>query len=360
MLISTTQRHLLLASIASITMSGCASMRGSSGDQAVIAEKDREIAQLNSEVRQIRTSLTAEQRARLAVESPDPDLLPPNAKPGECYARAFVPPVYKTENVRVMKSEASERIDVVPEKYKWADERVLVREASERLELIPATYETVTEQMTVQPAGTQIVSVPAKYRTETERVLDKPEHTVWKKGTGPITKIDDATGEIMCLVTVPATYRTVSRRVLDTPAGTHEVKVPAELRTVTRRVVKTPPSTRRVVVPAEYTTVRVRKLVEPAKTARTTIPAQYASIAKRELVADGHMEWRPVLCETNMTREIIQRIQTALQKAGHNPGAIDGIIGDDTLAAVKSYQRARGLASGGITLKTIESLGVTI
>ena len=359
---STTQRLILPAFIASLVLSGCASTKGSVDDQAIIQQKDKEITELNSQVNQMQATLTAEQKARLEIESSsgDVELLPPNAKPGECFARAFVPPVYKTEDVRVLKSDASERIDVIPEKYEWANEQVLVKEASERLEVVPATYEMVTEKMMVRPEGTKIATVPAKYRTETERVLDKPEHTIWKKGSGPITKIDDATGEIMCLVTVPATYRTITKQVLATPASTQENKTPAEYKTVTRRVMKTPPTTRKVVIPAEYKTVRVRKLVEPAKTARTPIPARYGTVSKREMVTEGHMEWRPVLCKTNMTRDIVQRIQMALKKSGHNPGPIDGVIGRGTMAAVKSYQRDKGLASGGITLQTLESLGVKI
>ncbi|MGB5716573.1 MAG: peptidoglycan-binding domain-containing protein [Gammaproteobacteria bacterium] len=357
------QRLILPALVATAALSGCASMQGGTGgDQAAIAEKDKEIAALNSQVNQMKDSLTAEQRARLELETrgAEVEMLPQNAKPGECYARAFVPPVYKTENVRILKSEASESIDVVPEKYQWVDEKVLVKEASERLELVPATYEMVTEKILVMPESTKIVTVPAKYRTETERVLDKPEHTIWKKGTGPITRVDDATGEIMCLVTVPATYNTISKKVLDTPAGTQEIKTPAKYKTVTKRVMKTPPSTRKVVIPAEYGSVRVRKLVETAKTNRTPIPATYGTVSKRELVTDGHMEWRPVLCKTNMTSDIIRRIQTALKKAGHYPGPIDGVIGQGTMAAVKSYQVSKGLATGGITLRTIESLGVKI
>lgn len=122
MSIPKTQRFILPAFVTSLALSGCASMQGGTGDQAIIAQKDKEIAALNSQVNQMKDSLTVEQRARMELEetSADMDLLPPNAKPGECYARAFVPPVYKTENVRVLKSEASERIDVVPEKYEWS------------------------------------------------------------------------------------------------------------------------------------------------------------------------------------------------------------------------------------------------
>ena len=56
----------------------------------------------------------------------------------------------------------------------------------------------------------------------------------------------------------------------------------------------------------------------------------------------------------------LQRIQAALEKSGHNPGPFDGVIGRETMAAVKSYQRDKGLATGGITLQTLESLEVKI
>ena len=44
--------------------------------------------------------------------------------------------------------------------------------------------------------------------------------------------------------------------------------------------------------------------------------------------------------------------------AGHSPGPIDGIVGRETLAALKGYQGEKGLAQGGVTLATLKSLGV--
>ena len=72
------------------------------------------------------------------------------------------------------------------------------------------------------------------------------------------------------------------------------------------------------------------------------------------------MEWRRILCETNTTPGIISRVQQALLNAGHNPGPIDGVIGWRTNAAIKSFQREHGLATGGLTYKTIEKLGVSL
>ena len=60
------------------------------------------------------------------------ELLPPNAKPGECYARVFVPPTYKTETAQVITREASERVEIIPARYEKVTEQVLVREAVEK------------------------------------------------------------------------------------------------------------------------------------------------------------------------------------------------------------------------------------
>jgi peptidoglycan hydrolase-like protein with peptidoglycan-binding domain len=75
-------------------------------------------------------------------------------------------------------------------------------------------------------------------------------------------------------------------------------------------------------------------------------------------VSDGHMEWREVLCETNLDHATIRDIQRALAAAGHDPGPIDGIVGRLTLAAVADYQREKGLPVGGLTIETIEGLGL--
>ena len=56
----------------------------------------------------------------------------------------------------------------------------------------------------MKAASTRLETVPAQYETVTEEVLVRPAYTTWKKGTGPIQRIDQATGEIMCLVEVPA------------------------------------------------------------------------------------------------------------------------------------------------------------
>jgi hypothetical protein len=179
--------------------------------------------------------------------------LPANAQAGKCYARVYEEPKYRTENEQVLQREASERIEIIPAKYEIVEEQVLVRAAYEREEIIPAQFETVTEQLLVKPATTR-----------------------WEKGRGLVEKVNNFTGEIMCLKEVPAEYTTVTKQVLKSPATTKLVQVPAE-----------------------YKTVRVNKMITPAKENRIPIPAEYQTVTKTIKESEGRMVWQEVLCETN-------------------------------------------------------------
>ena len=324
-----------------------------------------------------------------------------DAKVGNCYAEYLIPAQYKTETQQVLKSEASQKIEIIPAKYELVDEKILVKEASSKLVEVPAVYETVTEKVLVKPATTE-----------------------WKKGRGPIQRIDNSTGEIMCLVEIPAIYKTVSKRVLKSPTTTKKIEIPAEYKvqkvrklvtapqekkieipatyeivtkrlkvadekvmwavrgskldgkatgatlclkeipavykTVKQKKVKTPATTKIIEIPAEYKSIKKRKLVTAAKEKKIEIPAKTEIISKKVKVSEETMQWRPVLCETNMSDTTISDIQQALKKAGYNPGPVDGLIGHQTLVAVEQFQRANGLPRGGLTLQTLEKLGVKI
>ena len=326
-----------------------------------------------------------------------------DAKVGGCYAEYHIPSQYKTETQKVLKTEASHKIEIIPAKYELAEEKVLVKEASSKLIEVPAMYETVTEKVLVKPATTE-----------------------WKKGRGPVERIDGSTGEIMCLVEIPAVHKTVTKRVLKSPSTTKKVDIPAEYKvekvrklvkpaqekkieipatyeTVTKRIktadekvmwalkgssvggngkatgstlclkevpavyktvkqkkVKTPATTKILDVPAEYKVIKKRKLVSQATEKKIEIPAKTEVVSKKVKVAEESMQWRPVLCETNMSGTKITDIQRALKKAGHNPGAIDGVIGKQTMVAVEAFQRANGLPRGGLTIQTLQKLGVKI
>ena len=278
--------------------------------------------------------------------------LMPNAKPGECFARAVVPAKYRTETSTIVIKEASEQLKIIPAKYETVEERVLVSEAgselrvvpatfgtesstyevspsssrwvmgtvgssvgadsalvamarasgaavdsaragscfaehfeaptyksvtervlvseaSEKINLVPAKYEWVEQRVMVSPAARKLVEVPAQYEQQSQRVMVEEAKTVWKEGRGAIEKIDNGTGNVMCLVEIPAVFKTISKRV-----------------------VKTPATTRVVEEPARYETIRVRKLVADATETRVAVPAKYDTVTKRIMESGGAHNWQ--------------------------------------------------------------------
>jgi len=290
----------------------------------------------------------------------DLSLYPPNAQPGECYAKVLMPAKYDLVSEKVIKREASEEVTVVPAKYEWVEERIQVREATERLEVVPASFRWVEEKIMVEPASTRLVPVPAQYETVSERVLDRPEQITWKKGRGPIEKIDNVTGEILCLVVEPATYKTINRTIVKNPASTRSVDVPPTFKTIRKQVVDRPAEVRKLSVPAEFSTVKVRKMIEPPKEQRVSLPPEFQTVTKRVKTQAERLSWQPILCETNVNQNIIAQLQQALKSKGFDPGDVDGVLGGATLNAVESFQRKSGLARGGVTMETLEALQVEL
>ncbi len=379
-----------------------------------LRDKDRALVRTQSEVKQLSQQL-ASQTPDVAARPPSlaggGDVLP-KARPGECYAKVLVPAQFKTETERVLRQEATQKIEIVPAQYEMVTDRVLVEPARTvwrtgrgsksglaSASMItaaqsagmpskvdpgqcfveffqPAQFKTETERVLKREATKKLEVVPAQYEWVEEKVLVKPAHTIWKKGRGPIERVDNATGEIMCLVEVPAKYETVKKRVLKAPTTTREIAIPAQYETVTKRMqtaaaaVSWVPEGQSAAgkrtgnrlclteIPAKHKTVQVRKVKAPAKENRIAIPAKYETVTKRAKISEERMEWRPVLCQTNTTPELIASVQRALREAGHNPGPIDGRIGPQTLTAVRSYQQKKGLPTGGLTLTTLNSLGV--
>ena len=472
-----------------------------------LASKERQIAEIK-----VDDASAAQEKKASTLEKhqlTEADLLPPNAAKGECFARVWKSPLYKTKKEDILVKEASETINIIPAtystgskkiqvsgatsklvttpavygtettrtlvkkeqnvwrkttstksklvpddvvafaikhatddiasatpgmcfhehrkaaQYKKDQEKIMISEASEVVEIVPATYKMVPKTVVVKEASTKIVQVPATYKTETKKILVKPAHTTWKKGSGPIQKIDSATGEIMCLVEVPAEYKTIKIRVIDTPATTKTVAVPevtktiqirtedvaakevrktvpakyktvtkttkvegdlvwhevhdrsmtaasrtgrqiclvnepAVYKTTTKKVLKTPAITKTVSIPAMYKTIKVKTLVTEASEKRTTTPAVYKTVSSQELVEEGRMEWRSILCDTNVTATRITDIQRSLKKKGFNPGPIDGIVGSQTMKAMNQFQKANNLpVDKYLNVESIRALGVS-
>lgn len=286
------------------------------------------------------------------------ELLPPEARPGECYARVFIPAETKRVENKVLVKEATEQLEVIPAVYEDAEEVVEVQSEFEELEIVPAVFETQVETVIVEPEREEQVVVDAVYEEVEEKVLVRAAYSTWKKGEGPIQRYDEATGEIMCLVTIPAEYKTVTKRVVKVPPRTITKVIPAVTEKVEKRVMVEPPTTRKKIVPAETRTVTIRKIVTPAEVKKIEIPAQYETVYEEQKGGPGKMEWRPILCNTNASVELITRLQEALKEKGYNPGTVDGVLGAGTMEAVRRYQRSKGIAQGQLTIEVMRELGV--
>jgi hypothetical protein len=201
------------------------------------------------------------------------ELLPPNAQPGECYAKVFV-----------------------PEEFETVEETVCIREASERLEIIPARYEWVEERVLVKDAYTMLEEVPAEFRWEERRIQTDPGHRGWHvERTASLVSDtnENMAKEAYCLVDHPPQFQTVKVQVQSKPVTTREV-----------------------VVPAEYQTVRRQKLVAPATTKRIAIPAEYSTVFKTRKVSDSRIEWQRIKCEDDLRTENVNIARDVLVRSG--------------------------------------------
>jgi hypothetical protein len=297
--------------------------------------------------------------------------LPPDAGPGRCFSRVSLADTQSlvVEDVIDVPGRVEKR--EIAAKYVEVEEEVVVIEASKSFRTIPATYKTVTETVIVEPARTESRLVPAVTENYEEKVLVRPAYTTWKKGSGvfgrvyseegalPQTGVSTimSTGELLCLVEVPAEYTTVKRVREVSPARTETVSIPAETATVTRQVIDQPARFEEEVIPAVVNKVKVRKLVAPARIEEVQIPATYRKVQRVVQSDRSQGVWREVLCNSNGTPEHIKMVQAGLAQEGYYTGPIDGVFTSSVDQAMEAFQRAKGLATGYLTMETFTALG---
>jgi hypothetical protein len=283
--------------------------------RAALEKKEMTIQEYRKELEI--ASLKAQESSKLEASVPVGDMttqLPPNAKPGECYARVYISPKYKKVTTKVMIEPATEEIKIIPAQFEWEEKKVLINEATTEYKEIPAVYKWVDE-----------------------KILVKEAHSVWKKGRGNVEKMDNATGEVMCLVHVAPVYKTVKKRIMVSPARIEEIQVPPV-----------------------YKTVKYKKMITPPQKKVVPLPARYKTITKKVKISEGRFSWQRTMCETNIDRSLVKKIQTSLKKDTYHPGPIDGVLGPQTRRALKSFQRDKGLAIGSITYETLKFMHISV
>jgi hypothetical protein len=326
-----------------------------------------------------------------------------NTVPKSCFKEYYINEQYKTISEEVVIQEERTKNQITPAKYEMIEKTIEVTPASKKTITVPATYEYKEDKILVEKAKTVwkkgvnpaqklngatgeimcLVKIPAKYKVIKKKVVKTPASTKIVE-VPAITKtikikklIAKASNK---MVTIPAKTQTIEKKVLDKKAEFSWIKVgttidkkwmytghqiclvetPAQDRKITKNILDSNASVKEVVIAPSYKIMKIKKLIEEAKEVKTPIKAIYKMLAKREKISDAHQSWERILCQTNMNKEVILKIQNALKAKEYDPGKIDGVLGRGTHVAIDKYQRDNSLATGGITYETLKSLNIEL
>ena len=326
-----------------------------------------------------------------------------NTTPKSCYKEYFTAEKYKTVEEEIVVQKATSKNEIVPAVYEMVEKTIEIKPASKKTITIPATYEfkeervLIEKEKTVWKKGTNpaqkldgatgeimcLVKIPAVYNTikkkvvktpATTKVVEIPAETKTIKVKKLVTPATTKT------ITIPEVKKTIEKKVQESKSEFSWIKVgdpvdkgwnytghevcllesPALTKKIVKTVLETNATTKEIEIEATYQTMKVKKLVEEAKEIKTPIEAVYKTVTKKEKISEAHQSWERILCQTNMNKEVILKIQEALKAKDYNPGKIDGVLGKGTRVALDKYQRDNSLATGGITYETLNALKVEL
>ncbi|TWU02238.1 hypothetical protein [Stieleria varia] len=289
--------------------------------------------------------------------------LPPNPKAGECYIRVRQAAKYKTVEQKVLVKAASVRYEITPAKFKDVEKKVLVRPETVRYQVVPAKYETKKVTVVLSPEHEELIAVETKFENKKSKIETKPERVEWKRGSGLISKEDlthdgQPTTDILCLVREPAEFHEYTEQVIAEKAKVERKEINAQEQVVETTVLVSPAQVKEIKEPAEYKTIKVRELVSSASEKRVDVPAEYETVKRQVLLHPETLVWQRVLCNTNITPEILKRIQKALKDKGFDPKTDKATWNRPMQHAVERYQHKHKLATGGLTYEFLEHIGV--
>jgi len=189
----------------------------------------------------------------------------------------------------------------------------------------------------VSDSKEQRTPVEAQYESINRLKITKPASYSWLAKVDKSKKNGVATGRAACLVDRPAKFAEYTRKVVKTAGRFERKRIPAKTREV-----------------------EVEALVSQAKSVEFKENAVVKQVDRRVMVSDARIEWQPVLCEVNMSKDIIVSLQKALSKRGYQPGPVDGVMGRGTMGAIRKFQKDNKMANGGLTIEMLDKLGIKL
>ena len=348
-----------------------------------------------------RTSPPVSKEILVAAKLKGVDLV--NAQPGNCFKEYYLPERYKTVIEEIVIKKETTRNEIIPAKYEMVEKTIEIKPASKKTITVPATYAFQEEKVLVEKEKTIwkkganpaqkldgatgeimcLIKVPAKYKIIRKKVVKTPAtiKIVNIPAVSKTIKIKKLiTAEMSKTVTIPEVKKSIEKKVLDTESQFSWIKMgddidrgwnytghrvcllesPAQYKKITKTELETPASTKEILIHATYKTMKIKKLVEDAREVKTPIEAIYKTLAKKEKISAAYQSWERILCQTNMNKEAILKIQNALKEKKYNPGKVDGVLGRGTRVALDQYQKDNSLATGGITYETLNALNIEL
>jgi hypothetical protein len=290
---------------------------------------------------------------------------PAGARPGECYGQVILPAVYGPATRSVLEQRAwTEEVPgaAVVERVK---KRVLVKPARTVKVRTAAVYRDEVSWVE-RPARQRWVTQPAKYRTVKTKVLIEPGHAEWRRVDAPLAYGESSygqtmvqpTGEVVCRVWVPARYGFTTKKVLVAKAKRYQVTRAAQRQKVVRKVLVREGALVERRRPAVYRTVVTEKLVREGAPKLIEHPAVYRKVEQTVQLKPEREGWARVLCGGAINPAFMAQVQQALIAQGFDAGPPDGYGRAQTYAALRMFQRQRGLAQGQLTWESARALGV--
>lgn len=113
--------------------------------------------------------------------------------------------------------------------------------------------------------------------------------------------------------------------------------------------------------PARIETVTEQILVAPAvldASGALLRPARYRTETRQRILRERESLWFRTPCPEALTPEFVASLQRALAARGLHRGPVTGRMDADTRAAVRAWQRPRGLDSAVLSLAAARALGL--
>jgi hypothetical protein len=204
-----------------------------------------------------------------------------------------------------------------------------------------ARYENRSYQKLSSGATTEPVMTPSTYGTRTYQRL-----------------VNDATSES---IEEEARYENRSYQKVANDASSESVETEAQYTTRSYQKLANDATTNSVDEEARYENRSYQKLASAATTRTIDVPAEYKTVSRRELVKPGGFtEWKEVVCESDITSDLVRRVQNALISRGYDIGSsgADNRLGASSKAALVKFQKDNGLPIGSLDFETLRALGI--